>query len=126
MEERRTAAIVLSVLASIVLIFTVILPYINRKRVHTLSFKTCTVDFKYRYDVDTTDDWYIIAQNDLALCLCRVYTKTQDSAVARQIMKIYKQFGTPISLDKIEYSRYDNLDSILKYKNKAFNYTPDD
>jgi len=126
MEERRIAAIVLFVLALIVLIFTVILPFINKKRTHTISFKTCKFDFKYRYDVDTADDWFIVAQHHLALCLCKVYTKKYDTATSRQIMKIYKQYGTPIILDSIENSRYKNIDSVLKYKNKAFNYTPDD
>jgi hypothetical protein len=126
MEERKTAAIILSILAFIAIVFFIILPYINKKRTHTLSYSTCSVDFKYRYDVDTLDDFYFIAQNDLALCLCNAYLKKPVDTVARQILKIYKSYGTSISRDSVNNMRYNNLDSILKYKEKAFTRVLDD
>ncbi|HEY4324520.1 MAG TPA: hypothetical protein VGN20_11055 [Mucilaginibacter sp.] len=120
MEERKTAAIVLSILAFILIFFTVILPYFKLKSDQTLSFKTCTVHFKYRYSIDTTEDAYTVAQNELALCLCKVYDKKQDIEISKRIMKIFKKYGSPISPDSASFSKYNNLDSVLKYRKVAF------
>ncbi len=75
MEERKTAAIVLSIVALIGIYFFVVVPYINLKKAHTISFKGCTISFYYRYSVDTTEDAYNAAQNQLGLCLCKAYDK---------------------------------------------------
>ena len=121
MEEKKTAAIVLSILALITIFFFGVLPYINRKRTYTLSYKSCTVHFKYAYQVDTTDDGFVAAQNELALCLCNAYEKKHDTDIARQIMKLNKKYGNYISPDSANHSPYSNIDSVLKYKNTAFN-----
>lgn len=122
MEERKTAAIVLSILALIVLFFSVIMPYINFRRSHTLLIKTCKIDFNYIYSIDTADDGVRAAQNKLALCLCHLYDKKKDTAVAKQILKIHQQYGTSVSPDSTGHLRY-SLDSILKYRKKAFDTT---
>jgi len=126
MKERKTAAFVLSILGFAAILFFVIVPYIDKKRTHTLSYGSCSVDFKYRYDVDTSDDFYLIAQNNLGLCLCDAYVKKHVDTVGRQILKMYKSYGTPITGDSIKNLSYYNLDSILKYKKKAFTYMIDD
>lgn len=120
MEERKTAAIVLSILALVAIFFMVIMPYINLKRTHTLSYKTCSIAFNYVYNTDSLDDGYRTAQNKLALCLCHTYEKQKNVPIARQILKIYKQYGTSVSPDSIHYLKYANLDSILKYRKMAF------
>lgn len=93
MEERKTAAIVLSILALIALFFIVILPYIHLKSTHTLSFKNCSIPFKYIYEIDTTDDGYTIAQNKLGLCLCNAYHKKPAPDISKKIMELYKKYG---------------------------------
>jgi hypothetical protein len=98
----------------------VIIPYINLKKTYTLSYKTCTVEFKYHYEIDTADDAYHLAQNKLGLCLCNAYLKRPDTATANEIMKMYKKYGRNACPDTINSAKYNNLDSILKYRNIAF------
>ncbi|WDF54354.1 hypothetical protein [Mucilaginibacter sp. KACC 22063] len=47
MEERRTAAWVLGILAFTTIFFTVVLPQIRHSSTQALTFKSCTVRFKY-------------------------------------------------------------------------------
>jgi hypothetical protein len=119
MEERKTAAIVLSVLALIAIFFTVILPYVRHKSTQTLSFSTCTVHFKY-FDKGLEDDTYRAAKNELALCLCDVYEKKPDTAVGNQIITIYRQYGRHNGYDSLTNSQTINLDSIIKNKKMTF------
>jgi hypothetical protein len=120
MEERRTAAIVLSVLTLIIIFFAVILPYIRHKSTQTLSFGTCAVQFKY-FDKGLENDTYRAAKNKLALCLCNVYIKNPDTAVGNQIISIYRQYGGhSASYDSLTYNHTTNLDSIIKNKRTAF------
>jgi hypothetical protein len=121
MEERKTAAIVLSIVALIFIYLIVIRPYIDLKRAHTVSFKNCSVSFYYRYNVDTIEDAYSSAQDSLALCLCKAYDKKADSVIGKQIMKIYLKYGNIDNLDTINHSRYHTLDTILKHRNITFN-----
>src|ERR1700733_10398278 len=100
MEERKTAAIALSVLALIAIFFMVILPYVRHKGTQTLSFSTCTVHFKY-FDKGLEDDTYRAAKNELALCLCDVYVKKPDTAVGNQIISIYRQYGSHNGFDSL-------------------------
>lgn len=126
MEEKKTAAIVLSILALVAIFFFGVLPYIDKKSTHILAYSNCKIKFKYRYDVDALDDFYIIAQNDLGLCLFGSYLKKHNDTVAKKIIDIYKKYGHSICPDTINEVRYRNLDSILKYKIKAFRYMLDD
>jgi hypothetical protein len=119
MEERKTAAIVLSVLALIVVFFTTILPYIRYKSTQTLSYDTCTVHFKY-FNKGLDDDVYRAANNKLALCLCNVYIKKPDTALGNRILSIYRQYGSHNGNDSLTYNHTKNLDSIIKNKPMAF------
>jgi hypothetical protein len=119
MEERKTAAIVLSVLVLIVIFFTMILPYIRHKGTQTLSFNACTIHFEY-FDKGLEDDTYRAAKNKLALCLCNVYQKKPDTAVANQILGIYRLYGNHNGVDSASYNRTTNLDSIIKNKSMVF------
>jgi hypothetical protein len=120
MEERKTAAIVLSILGLIFIFFVFILPYINLKKDHELNYKNCKVSFRYAFSIDTTDDGYIAGQHKLGLCLCDSYHIKKDRGIEAQIIKIYSKYGIPISQDKLHNSMYNKLDSIMKYRKKAF------
>jgi hypothetical protein len=119
MEERKTAAIVLSILALIAIFFIKILPYIRHKSTQTLSFKTCTVNFKY-WDKASDYDNYRAAKNKLALCLCNVYEKKPDSAIGQQILKIYREYDSHSANDSLTYNNTTNVDSVVKNKTMAF------
>ena len=121
MEERKTAAIVLSIVALIGIYFFAVVPYINLKKAHTISFKGCTISFYYRYSIDTTEDAYNAAQNQLGLCLCKAYDKKPDAIIGKQIMKIYFKYGSPIAQDTLNREQHDNLDIVLKHRNEVFN-----
>jgi hypothetical protein len=91
MEERRTAARVLGIVGLLILVFTVILPRVRHNGVQTLSFKGCEVHFYY--DIPGQDsDISRAAQNNLALCLCKLYQQKPDSAVKRRIMAVFNQY----------------------------------
>jgi hypothetical protein len=118
MEERETAAIVLSVIALVIIFYTAILPEIRFRGTQTLSFKGCTVHFKY-FDKGLVPDADRAANNKLALCLCDVYAQKPDSAVANRILKIYREYGTQNIADSNSYN-HTNLDSLTKNKKLAF------
>ncbi|RKR80935.1 hypothetical protein BDD43_1073 [Mucilaginibacter gracilis] len=121
MEERKTAVIVLSIVALIGIYFFVVAPYINLKKAHTISFKDCTISFYYRYSIDTTEDAYYVAQNQLGLCLCKAYDKKPDTTIGKQIMKIYFKYGSVIAHDTLNREQRDNLDTVLKHRDEVFN-----
>jgi len=112
MEERKTAAIVLSVIALVIIFFTAILPEIRYRSTQTVSFKSCTVHFNY-FDKGMVADADRAANNKLALCLCDIYARKPDSAVAGKILKIFKQY------DSTGHGK-GNIDSIIKNKKVAF------
>jgi hypothetical protein len=116
MEERKVAAIVLSIIALIIIFFTAVLPEIRYRGTQTISFKTCTVRFKY-FDKGLIVDAGRAANNKLALCLCNVYAHKPDTAVANQILRIYKQYG---DMDSLSFGYKYNLDSLLKNKKTVF------
>jgi hypothetical protein len=120
MAERRTAGVVLGGLAFIAVICFWVLPYIIFKSTHTLSFKNCSVEFKYYAAVDTADDGYRLAKSKLALCLCNAYPHEKDSTTGKQIMKLHKQYGNSVAPDSTLYYKYNKLDSIVKYRKMAF------
>jgi hypothetical protein len=120
MEERKTAAWVLGTLGFAVVFFAFILPEVIHRSTHTLKFKNCTIRFKYD-GIGTDVDIYRANQSRLALCLCNSYKQNPNAAVKHKIINIYRQYN--------RYSDYDTLivqkhhikfDSILKYKNGAF------
>ena len=113
MEERKTAAVVLGILALIVIFFTVILPWINDNSTQTLAFKNCAVHFKYSRR-EPGPDLYCASQNKLAHCLCKSYQQNPDTAVSNHIIKIYREYGNHYGADRIR--RYTNIDSIIKHK----------
>jgi hypothetical protein len=115
MEERKTAAVVLSIL----LLIGIILIYIHNKNKQTLSFNTCTVHVSY-INKGLEGDTYRAAKNKLALCLCNVYIKKPDTAVGKEIMTIYRQYGSHISSDSLTYNHTNNIDSIIRNKSVAF------
>jgi len=119
MEERKTAAIVLSIIALIVIFFAVILPEIRYKSTQTISFKACTVKFKY-FDAGLDYDVNRSANNKLALCLCDIYAHKPDTAVANKILKIYKEYG---DRDSLSFGHKYNLDSLVKNKKTVFDTT---
>ncbi|WP_448701490.1 hypothetical protein ACFGVR_04755 [Mucilaginibacter sp. AW1-3] len=119
MEERKTAAYVLSVVALIFLYIFWLRPYRDLKKEHTLSFKTCSVKFHYRYAVDTNETSYGIAKTELVMCVCSLYMHKPDTAAARFIMNYYKKHGQNPSPDSLHHAQYNNLDSIIKYREKA-------
>lgn len=120
MEERKTAAIVLGILAVIIIIFTIVIPKIKFKSTQTLSYNNCTIHFRYARETDTSDDGYIAGQDKLGLCLCSVYDKRHDTTISKKIMELYRKYGSPVTLDTNKKADYNNLDSVLKYKHKAF------
>ena len=122
MEERKTAAIVLSILALVIIFFTVILPEIKFRGTQTLSFKGCAIHFTY-YSHATSADEDVIAQNKLGLCLCSLYDKKHDTAVAKKILYLYYKSGSSTTHDSLKHIGNNKIDSILKYRNKAFNDT---
>lgn len=119
MEERKTAAIVLSGLALIAIFFIMILPYLRHKSTQTLSLGTCTVHFKY-FDKGLEDDTYRAAKNKLALCLCDVYVKKPDTAVGNQIVTIYRQYESHNGYVSLANNRTISPDSVTEYKKMAF------
>ncbi|TWJ03366.1 hypothetical protein JN11_00904 [Mucilaginibacter frigoritolerans] len=112
MEERKTAAIVLPIIALIILFFTVIFPEIRKPQ--TISFKSCKVQVEYFTGLE--EDANRATNNKLALCLCDLYVHNPDSAIASQILKIYREYGTH---DSTSYGR-DSLNSIIKNKKTVF------
>jgi hypothetical protein len=52
--------------------------------------------------------------------LCHLYDKKPDTALAKKIMDIYIKYGALNELDTVNHSRYNNLDTVLKYRDKAF------
>jgi len=114
MEERKTAAIVLGIIGLVVIFFTVILPEIRFRSTQTISFKNCTVHFKY-WDRDLVHDIYGVSQNKLALCLCNSYQQMPDTAVGNRIIQIYWQYGNHYQYDSVRLK--NNVDSIIKHKN---------
>lgn len=119
MEERKTAAIVLPIVVLILLYFFWYRPYRALHSTHTLSYKTCSVEFNYRYAIDTAEDAYVVAESQLTMCLCSLYIKKPDSIIGNKIMQFYKLHGQNPSPDSIHRKQYDNLDSVLKYSDKA-------
>ena len=113
MEERKTAAWVLGVIAMIVIFFTVILPEIRIRATQTVSFNKCTVNFEY-WSKDLETDIYNAAQNKLGLCLCQVYKQKPDTSVGNRILQIYRNYGNHNHGDSVQL--YNNIDSIIKYK----------
>lgn len=122
MEERKVAAIVLPIVAIIVIFFTVILPEIHHTGIQTLSFKSCTVNFKYS-NIISESDINRISQNKLALCLCSLYKNKPDTTVANRIIKIYRQYDLLNNTDSLYLNKTPNLDSILKNKAAVFDTT---
>ncbi len=121
MEERKTAAIVLPIVALIFIYIFWIRPYIDLKKEHTLSFKTCSVKFHYRYAVSIDEASYGGAQTELVMCVCSLYMRKPDTAARRFIMDFYKTYGQNPSPDSLHRPQYNNLDSIIKYRDKALN-----
>ena len=119
MEERKTAAIVLGIIALVVIIFTVIMPYINERKTQTLQFRSCTVHFKYHDGYSPNYDIYRVAQSNFALCLCKIY-QPGDTAISDRIIKIYKETGNPIGPDTVYKLKNSGVDNIIKYRSKAF------
>jgi hypothetical protein len=113
MEKRKTAAIVLGIISLVIIFFTVVLPELRFRGTQTLSFKNCTVHFKYEGPGLVTDI-YSASQNKLALCLCNSYQQKPDTVVANRIIKIYQQYGNHYSYDSVRIN--NNIDSIIKHK----------
>ncbi|MDF2430695.1 MAG: hypothetical protein JWP44_326 [Mucilaginibacter sp.] len=114
MEERKTAAIVLGIIGLIVVFFTVILPEIRLRSTQTISFRNCTVHFKY-WDKGLVSDIYRVSQDKLALCLCKGYQQKPDTALGNRIIQIYRQYGSDNDSTKL----YNNVDSIIKHKSEV-------
>lgn len=113
MEERKTAAIVLGILALALLFFTIILPAIRYHGTQTIAFRGCTVKYKY-WNSGLVPDIDRVSQNKLALCLCNIYQQKPDTAVRNRIIKIYKQYGKYTRDDSLRFN--NNIDSIIKNK----------
>jgi len=119
MEERKTAAIVLGILALAVVVFTVIIPYINERKTQTLQFRSCTVHFQYHDGYSPDYDIYRAAQSNFALCLCKIY-RHGDTAISNRIIEIYKETGNPIGPDSVYKLKNSGVDTIIKYRSEAF------
>ena len=119
MEERKTAAIVLSIIALIIIFFTVILPEIKYRGIQTVSFKTCIVHYEY-FDRGLVDDAELAANNKLALCLCDAYQQKHDTVIANRIFKIYREDGSHYGVDSVSYRSNRNIDSIIRNKKAIF------
>ena len=120
MEERKTVGSVLMALAFIAVICFGVVPYIRLKSTHTLTFKNCSVEFKYYGSPDTTDDGYRYAKGKLGLCLCNAYIRKKDPIIGKQIMELHKQYGNSVAPDSTPHANYNKLDSIVKYRKMAF------
>ena len=110
MEERRTAAWVLGTLSLVVLFFSVVLPAIRFHSTQTISFKNCTVHFKYR-NKGLEADTYRASQNKLGLCLCNSYLQKADTSVANHIIQIYQQYGNHFDYNSTRIGNH--VDSII-------------
>ena len=66
MDERKTAAIVLGIIALIVIFVTTILPKARHSGTQTIFFGQCTVNFVYGNQV-VDSDIYNAAQNKLGI-----------------------------------------------------------
>ncbi|MDP9078455.1 MAG: hypothetical protein M3O71_13565 [Bacteroidota bacterium] len=119
MEERKTAAIVLSIIALITIFYTAILPEIRYRSTQTISFKTCSIDFKY-VDKGLVTDVYRAANNKLALCLCGAYQQKHDTAIANRIFKIYREYGSHYGVDSVSNRSNRNIDSIIRNRKAIF------
>ncbi len=116
MPERKPAAIVLGIIGLAIVFFTVILPEIRFRSTQTISFKTCTVHFKY-WDKGLVPDIGRVSENKLALCLCTLYQKKPDTGVAHRIVQIYQQYGNHIKEDSGRF--HHNIDSIIKHRDEV-------
>jgi hypothetical protein len=117
MEERKTAAWVLGVIGLGIIFFTVVLPAIRFRSTQTISFQSCTVHFQFSEKYDAADI-YGASQNKLGVCLCNIYKQKPDTSISNQIIKIYKKYGNHYLYDSVRL--YNNIDSIMKYKDKLF------
>jgi hypothetical protein len=119
MEERRTAAWVLGILALIIIFFTIILPKIKHSGRQTLAFKNCVVHFKYNIPGGDADI-YRANQNRLALCLCDSYQKNSGTATRYKIIEIYKDYDRYNHYDSTIVNSHYSIDSIIKHKSAVF------
>jgi hypothetical protein len=122
MEERRTAAVVLLIIALIVIFFTFILPEIQYRSIHTLTFKSCNVHYYY-INKGLVDDGDRAANNRLALCLCTIYMQKPDTAIARKLLDTYRKYGSHSRTDSASYLQGGSLDSIINNKGAIFDTT---
>lgn len=113
MEERKTAAIVLGIVALIIIFITAILPGARHRGTQTIAFRNCAVHFNYNDEEVSDSDVYRASQNKLAHCLCNSYRRKPDTAIGNRIVQIYRQYGNRY-IDSL--GRFNNLDSIIKHK----------
>jgi len=119
MSERKWTGVILGILLLIGL-FMFGWNYWDLSREHNLTHNNCTVKFKYMYNVDTGDDGYACANNELALCLCNSYLKIKSRSDSNKIMQIYQRYGLQLKPDSAQYESYKHFDTILKYKRDVF------
>jgi hypothetical protein len=117
MEERKTAAIVLSIVALIGFFFTVVMPYIKLNRTYTLAYDGCSIPFRYDNSVDEKDPGYISAQNKLGLCLSNQYYNHPEPKLSRYIMQLYINYSNSYANDSI---RYNLIDSVVTNRERVF------
>ena len=114
MEERKTAVIVLGIVAVIIIFITVIIPETRFRGTKIIAFRNCSVSFHYD-DKDDTSNIRGISQKKLALCLCNTYGQKPDTALSNRIIQIYRQYGNRY-IDSL--GLYNNIDSIIKHKSE--------
>jgi hypothetical protein len=119
MDERKWTLVLILLMVLSVAIYN-LCNYINRRSEHSVSFKNCTVKYYYLPENEGMDgDVYRAAENKLARCLCKSYELKKDTAIARQIMKIYSS-GNPVFFNVSQSKNYNKFDSILKYREMVF------
>ena len=99
----------------------------------SLAYKNCRVQYNhyekgesfiYPGHTITNEMEYAAAQRKLALCLCNEYIKSKDPEAGKKIYEIYKKgYGNYWQGNDDESGSYNNLDSLIKYKETIFDTT---
>ena len=111
MEERKTAVVVLSIIALIFIALFYVMPKKTNEETQTVSFKGCAIHFNY-FEQGLEADIERAANNKLALCLCDTYRRKLDSSISNRIIQIYRKYNMDSDSARIN----NNLDSIIKYR----------
>ena len=118
MEERRTAAWVLGILALLALLLFIVLPRYKHNAEQTLAFRSCVVHFRYDDKQVADEDIYRSATSRLGLCLCKLYRQNPDFETRDSIMSIFNRdnhdsTGVTFTIDSVIKHKYTVFDTTI-------------